>query len=404
MLQLTDAQWLVSDQSAQLLQDTQARFGAGNEILQVVKSLRKNLSPERASLIAELAQLRIRGRRKFDSADQMFFTREALEMATDQKIAVYKAKRFQNFENVVDCCCSIGGDLCFLASRKTGCKTLGIDLDPAAVLLANKNLQVHNHSSSAVVSNFFDLQSSDFDAIHVDPDRRQHGRSTFGDKFEPPLDAVFEKLSGFGSAAIKVAAATAHKEFYPNDIERQWIGHSRECKQQIIWTGDLATRKNCHVASVIVNDKVTEFAAPLDKVDHCRVGPANQIGEFVFEPHNTVLAAGLIDALADEFDLKRIDTEIAYLTGDQSINNDLLQQFRVLECVSGDSKKISAAIDRHELGKLEIKNRGVEEDFVNQIRQTKCGTGDRAGTIILTRFQGNHCAILGDRTKMAPSK
>ena len=380
-----------------MLQDTTARLDARDEVLQIVKSLRKRYSKDRTRQIVELAQLRIRGRRKFEWADQMFFTPAALEMATDQTIAAYKADRFQDFENVVDGCCSIGGDLFSLTKRKQDCGTVGFDLDPVAVLFANANLDVLDHPSAAIVGDFAEIPIREFDAIHIDPDRRQQGRSTFGDKFSPSLVSIFEKLDRRISAAIKVAPATGPKDFYPAGIERQWIGHSRECKQQIIWTEDLANRKNNHVATIIDGDEVSEFAKPIEHIESCQCKIASQMGEFVFEPHNTVLAAKLTDSLAFDLNLCRIENDIAYLTGNQMLTSPLMQSFQVLDCVSGDVKKISASIKRHQLGKLEIKNRGVEDNFVNQVRKIHASDGNRAGTVILTRFQGNHCAIVATR-------
>lgn len=402
MLSLPDAQWLVSDDQAPLIRDTVARFDDKVELIQIVKSLRKQHSPETAKRIAELAQLRIRGRRKFNLADKMFFTTAALEMATDEKLAAYKAKRFQNFENVVDVCCSIGGDLFGLARRNSENPeltraTVGIDLDPVAVIFANANLKAMGLPHLAAVQDFANLSLEQYDAVHIDPERRQQGRSTFGDKFVPALDSIFEKLNRRVPAAIKVAPATGLKSFYPDGIQRQWIGHSRECKQQIIWTGELATSKNCHVATVIADGEDVEFSRPMEEVNSCRCGRADQIGDFVYEPHNTVLAAKLTDSLANEHDLCRIENDIAYLTGSQLLNTPLLQSFQVLECVPGDIKKITESINRHRLKNLEIKNRGVEESFVNQVRKIRSTDGERPGTIVLTQFKGNHCAILAVR-------
>ena len=83
----------------------------------MLSRLRRDLWPERSHLVVEQVELRARGREKFSRADQMFFTRQGLEQATDEQLAAYKASRFVVGEAVVDLCCGIGGDLISLGRR-----------------------------------------------------------------------------------------------------------------------------------------------------------------------------------------------------------------------------------------------------------------------------------------------
>ena len=68
----------------------------------------------------------------------MFFTDRALQQATDELLADYKARRFPAQRAVIDLGCGIGGDLLAIAQRGP---TLGVDNDPILALLAAANLQ-----------------------------------------------------------------------------------------------------------------------------------------------------------------------------------------------------------------------------------------------------------------------
>ena len=399
MIEIHDAHWLVSDDAAILLDECQNQVESRREPIAIIKSLRKSLPANRASLILDQAQLRIRAKRKFALADKMFFTRPALEMATDETIANFKAQRLSSLNSVADICCSIGGDLIGLAQRSPRAQTSGLDLNDVAVLFANKNLEAHGISGEANVGDFNDFSIGDFDAIHIDPDRRQHGRSTFGDKFEPSLDEIFARLGSKPDAAIKVAPATRNHDYFPEQVERQWIGHSRECKQQVIWTGDLAIHKGCRVATVISDTTVEEFVRPAESADSCRVSLSRQLKDHIFETQNTVLAAGLNIAYAEEHRLERIDDQVAYLTSDDPIESNLVACFKVIDVVPANIKKITSAVLMHQCGNLEIKNRGVEDKLVEQVRRIRPVAGGQQATIVLSPIQGKPSAIIARRQK-----
>ena len=116
---LEDFLWLMSDEATEILRQTQEAFDERINAVRIAKSLRSKTTPTRAAIVMDQAQLRIRGRQKFELAGQMFFTRRGLEQSTGQDIAAYKATRFEGIGAVADLCCGIGGDLQGLV-RRTG--------------------------------------------------------------------------------------------------------------------------------------------------------------------------------------------------------------------------------------------------------------------------------------------
>src|SRR5215213_7869335 len=78
------------------LAPTQAKYPA------CFDRLRKHFPADVARAALDVTLLRPKARVKFTRADTMFFTREALEMATGEAVARYRAERFAQFPAVAD--------------------------------------------------------------------------------------------------------------------------------------------------------------------------------------------------------------------------------------------------------------------------------------------------------------
>ena len=88
---LADYQWLTGDEATMLLAEL---ADDPSPLHTAIARLRRNLTATRAHLLIEQVELRRRAAEKFTLAARMFFTRTALEQATDEKTAAYKALRF----------------------------------------------------------------------------------------------------------------------------------------------------------------------------------------------------------------------------------------------------------------------------------------------------------------------
>ena len=391
-------QWLISDQAQSWLTETFGRRESGQDFLKISKWLRKQFSPERSALILELVQNRNRAIRKFEKAEQMFFTRSALEMATDQWIASYKANRFREFGNVADICCSVGGDLIALASAlKTG-RCHGYDNDALAVVYANANLKSHGiENAEAFESSFSDVPLEEFDAIHIDPDRRKQGRSTNGSAFSPTLDSLFERLVECKAYGIKVAPATQLEFNQAFQVEREWIGRRRECQQQMIWFGKLAKYRGCRVATRLgKSGSVTSFALQEEEIATRRVSIAKSIQQYVYEPHSALLASGLADAYATQLRFEKVAPDIFYYTSDSRIKNRLFARFKISQTMKASLSNVAQAVQDAGFGDLEIKKRGVAESVVESYRRIKL-KGMGRGSLLLCPFNNQVVAMIAVR-------
>ena len=404
-----DFHWLVSDPAAPVLETVQAAFEENVNVVSIAKSLRKKFTETRAALIMEQAQLRIRADRKFKRSKQMFFTKRGLEQASGRRIAQYKAERFRNLWNVADVCCGIGGDLLSLATRRSDQEaeqaiesrsplTVGIDNDPLTVLFARKNLEVNEIPADVATveeREFSEVNLEAYDGFHFDPDRRVKGRTVVGNNFAPPLEQIFDRVDPNCCLAIKVAPATPPQKRFGTDVEREWIGDHRECKQQVLWRGPFTRNPGHRTATYVGKRGVSSITVHESEL----TGPEGYVDElkrFVFEPHPSVLASKLTDLLARKHGLSRFCEGIVYLTGDEAISEPLLTQFEVLDIVRMDVRSASKTLKVLEVGEIEVKKRGIERLTQKQFMKMKL-EGPNKATILLTRMGKFRVAIIAKR-------
>ena len=377
--------WLFSKEGEQLVSQVENDFRNRVNALTVNKSLRKRTTPVRAAIVIEQAQLRIRAEKKFACADQMFFTRRGLEQSTSLQIARYKATRFAELKDVADICCGIGGDLIALAARAvSGVHTVGIDADELTAAIAGHNLAgVGIFNAELRHQSFEDADLSKFDGLHIDPDRRTKSRTVRGDFFQPSLPDIYAALSPKHTVAIKVAPATPFHEAMPNDMQREWIGDSRECKQQVLWSGPKTLKPKFTTATLVNNyGQVFTYSAKSKRVASGRLGSAPAIGNCIYEPHATVLASGLMSAFAEDVGLMPVSEHADYLTGSLIQKTPLLSEYKIVETLKLDLRKISATLRKLKIGEVIVKKtwrrtRNLQSAQPSQIGRGKSSNGHR---------------------------
>lgn len=364
----------------------------------LMQTLRKDLTVDRAQLVAETTELRRRAEVKFSRASQMFFTRKLLEQATEESIADYKAARFSPAARIADICCGIGGDALGLARQR---QVVLVDCDPVATLLAERNTQVNDGLPTEFVNG--DAESfavGSVDAIHIDPDRRTSlGRTIALEQFQPSLAAIEQMLATNGNMAVKTAPATSVPDDWSIAGEREWIGSRRECRQQMVWLGNLARQPGARMATVIDrNGRPTSFTG-----DASVTSPNVRAWlRFVHEPHAAVLAAGIDGDFAQQHDCARVDSTVPYYTSDQPFDSPLIASFEILEVLPYDLRKLRTAVAVHNGGTLEVKVRGVlvkPSEVIAKIRPR----GSSPLTILLSGSRSSTQAIVARRPQPASS-
>jgi SAM-dependent methyltransferase len=394
---IDDYRWLVSEAAVPWLEEGSAvlrsTMGSGGELAKLALNFRRELSAERTHLVLEQIELRQRAKEKFSLAERMFFTRKGLEQATDEQLAANKAERFSAEQPIVDLCCGIGGDLVALARRGN---VTGIDADEIAALLTSANAAANGLSAeqcSVAVKDAVGVPLAGC-AWHCDPDRRREGkRTTRGELFQPPLEALDGLLAQSSDAAVKLAPATDAPPSWQEVAELEWLSSRGECRQQVAWFGRLARHAGRRAATVVHADGTTRTIAGLPDE---AVPVASSIGRYVYEPDAAVLAARLNSALSAEHSLAAISAGVAYLTGDYLVEDVALDAFEVVDVLPLDRKQLKTYCREHRLGRLEIKKRGVDVS-PEQLRKQIVAEGDEAATIIVATVEERVRAIVARR-------
>ena len=394
-------EWLASAEGQQACQAYDQQADTALPIHQRLRQLEKQGWQDwQARAFVEQLELRQRAEVKFEQAAQMLFERTLLEQATDQRLAYYKAKRFAKAEKIVDYCCGLGGDL--LALSQTA-DALAVDRNPVSVCLARHNCSVYGTQPSVLCQ---EVSRDEFDAnrwFHIDPDRRaQSRRTTQLASFSPNQEALEGMIEVHQHGAIKLAPATEVPQHWQARCEREWIGDHRECRQQVLWFGETAAHQHIRSATVLdaKGDLVARVVENPDNMerDQYAKSVAEQVQAYLFEPHATVIAARLVDVLAEQLQVRRIHSEIAYLTSDEDCSHPALQRFRVEDVLKLDTKKLRRYFKERKIGRLEIKNRGVRPEIMAPLRNLKL-TGDEQATLLVTRSAAGYIAIVAQRCR-----
>jgi hypothetical protein len=397
---LDDYRWLTSDDAGPHLARA-AEFSG--ELHQLAAKLRKELSAARAHLVIEQVELRRRAKEKFPPAEEMFFTRKGYEQATDSAIANYKAQRAAAIPlPPADLCCGIGGDLIALGAEagKRGQTAFGVDLDPITAHLAAVNCErLLGAAAKIEVGDANDIALNNFGLIHIDPDRRADGaRHT---RFESlvPGEEFLQRHRG-KAIAMKLASATQVPSPWADQGEREWIGSRGECRQQMLWLSDAARWVGKRSATIVA--ETGESLATIIEQESAELAPTERVYRYIYEPHAAVLAAGLSSSLAyQQGDFCALTVDDGYLTGDALALSHAWSAFEVEVALPFDLKQLKAALRERNVGRLEIKKRGISED-PDLIRKRLDLHGSEEATLVLARTGQRTIAVIAKRFSLAP--
>jgi hypothetical protein len=234
-----------------------------------------------------------------------------------------------------------------------------------------------------------------FAAWHIDPDRRVHGRRTTRVELHEPGPEVIDRLRAErAEGAAKLAPAATLPDAWPPEAELEWISRDGECRQLVCWFGGLAQHAGRRRATIL--DRHTNAPRSVIGGASDDVPIADSLGAYLYEPDAAVLAAGLTATLAEEHNLAAITPAIAYLTGDRPIVDAALACFQIDEVLPFDLRQLRGALRQRQIGRLEIKKRGVACEPERLRRELKLA-GDAAATLIVLPIRGRPTAILAQR-------
>ena len=331
--------------------------------------------------------LRAKARAKFTRADAMFFTREALEMATGEVVARHRAGRFAGFAAVADLGCGVGGDAIGLAAGGRGVRA--VDSDPVLVRMAEANLAAYGLRAEFAVSDVLTDPLPAADAAFADPGRRPGGRRRLSvDDSEPPLPALLARLPAGHPFGVKAAPGIPRADLGRFDAEAEFVSVGGELKECGLWFGPLQTARRR--ATVLPGGQTLAAAGEPPGMGY------GGVRAYLYDPDPAVDRAGLVGLLADRLGAEGIDPEVAFLTADTLTPTPFATAYRVEEVLPADAKRVGAWLRARSVGRVTIVKRGALADAEAMAARLKLhGDGHRA--VILTRAGGRSAAVLAER-------
>lgn len=384
--------WILTDEGQALLAEAQASDLSDAAQLATLARLRRRAAPDRAAAAYEIARLRRRAAAKFARADAMYFTREALEQASGEVIAAYRARRYRSYATVADLACGVGGDALALA-RAT--QVIALDRDPLRLAMAGANARAYGLEDRIAFVEA-DLTLTDppaADAIFFDPARRVDGRRVFAtDAYRPPLALVERWRASTPAIGAKVAPGVSDEDLAAlGDLEAEFISVGGELKEAALWFGPLA--EPGRRATILPGDGGSGAPPTLHARETPPAAPVTDPSAYLYEPDPAVIRAHLVGAAAAQIGAALIDPQIAYLTAPHAAATPFARCWRVIEHLPFGLKRLRARLRALDAGPVTVKKRGSPLDADALARQLS-GRGDRPLTVALTRSRGRPIALI----------
>ena len=359
------------------------------------EALSRQYPRDLARAALETAILRTEAQRKLPSADQMYFTRQALEQASSWAVSSYRAARFHGYDRLLDLGCSIGGDTLALAEQAP---TIGIDRDPLRLAMASANLEVRGLQGRtdlicADLTDSLPVCCPSKTAIFFDPARRKNGRRVFSvHAYNPPLKLVEAWLRKPLDLGVKISPGVKLVELKTYDAELEFISLNGELKEGVLWFG--ALKSAWHRATVLPGEHTMSSTVE----DSQQAGKRLKLSEprtVIYEPDPAILRAGLVQQLGMELNAAQLDPDIAYLTADVQIETPFARAWEVEDWIPFGLKRLRAILRERAVGRVTVKKRGSPlqpDELIRALRLKKEAPGERV--LFLTHLRGRPIVVI----------
>ncbi|KRE21079.1 class I SAM-dependent methyltransferase [Agromyces sp. Soil535] len=386
---------LLSPEGLRLL-DSLPVWDSKGDIVRIVSELRRQGHPPGlVATVLSQSKLRAKAVVKFgEFASRMLFTEAGLEQATRLRVAALHAGRFAraDIRHVADLGCGIGGDALALAA--VDLEVTAADADEVTAAIAAYNLTPFP-KVRVLHARAEEVPLGGIGGAWLDPARRTTSGGTTrriadAADYSPSLDFAFG-LAERMPVGMKLGPGT-DRGVVPAGAEAQWVSIDGDVVELAVWQGAVARPGIGRAALVIRDDGAAELTAAADSED----APVGPLGDYLYEPDGAVIRARLIGDLARANGAWMLSDGIAYLTADARFDSPFARGFRVVERLPADERQLRQALAARGVGTLEIKKRGVDVDPAALRTRLKL-RGDERATIVLTREEGRHVALLVER-------
>lgn len=303
--------------------------------------------------LATLIKLRRAAKNKFTKSEEMFFTSLSLEQSTGEKIAKHIAKRFKPEWTVEDLTCGLGANTIFLAEQVK--KVIAVDLSEEKIDCAMENALVYGVDKKIefIVGDAF-LNIKKVDAFFIDPARDREGETktrSFLNSSPSLLDILPKLFLITKNVAVKISPAFDYEELkeLPEEPEIEIISEDNNCKVAMLWFGDFKTCdrratgfKKEESFSITNNNSQADFG---------------DIKKYLYEPNKAISKAHLIDEIAVQYNLNKIDSKLSFLSANNLVAQDdkiTLRKLEVLESGNFSLKQFQSFWKKKKIERAEI--------------------------------------------------
>lgn len=353
------------------------------------KKLREQFDTELVRAALSIHEARLKATGSLPNAEDLWLTRVGLEQSTAWNVAQHKALRYKGHALALDLCCGIGVDAGSMAAHTT---VLAVDNSPAMCVRAAWNAEVWGHAER-FESLCGDVSASDWSGkiVHVDPDRRaESDRPTKRlEQYQPNLEWMQKLTRSAAGGGIKVGPASNFLQKFPG-CEIELISLHGECREATVWFGSFAGEHAFRATVLPTGESIS--ADPLS----AWTNTTESVSAFLLDPDPAIVRSGLLDVMAEQHQLLRLDAEEEYLTSDQLPQTGFVTAFQVENVLPNSLKELKQYLRSKPSQHYEVKCRRIptEADVVR--RQLPTGS-EPPRVIIFARVAGRGAIVVAKR-------
>ncbi len=342
---------------------------------------------ERARLLIELATGTMRAERLGKRRHLWLFTNQMAEQSTHPDIAAYHAQAFSGCEHVLEIC--TGAALDTFALSRVAARVTTYEADALIHACSSGNLRRSGARNVTCINERWTGSASvSADGVWADPSRReQQQRKRTAAEYEPPLSMIpTAPIVGIKVGPGDIVDATGYASEY--------IGFGKECRERILWKGN--GRSGTAVA-IIGSQNVVTYTGYVGT----RVREVADIGgRFIIEPHNALIASGMLTQFFLEHNISNLDPRIGYGTTEhEPPASSWYTAYKIVHMEDGASeRRMQERI--YELGwgpDTVIKKRGWDKDPEVVRSRLTFVEGGHPGVIIIARVGDGHVTMWTER-------
>jgi SAM-dependent methyltransferase len=402
--------FLASPDGERLLADLAHEDLRDANTLRLLTRLRREHSGERAGAALEMARLRRDAVPKFGAdAARMFFTRDALEQASDPLIRRWRVqdptlnpsplrklrreglsdlstKRSVQVE-LLDVCCGIGADS--LAFAAAGHRVLGIDLDPLRIEMARLNAAALGQDARFEVADA-QTYAQNTPYVFFDPARRTaDGKRIYDvESYIPPLALVWRWNAR--AIMVKLSPGVDLEQLRPY-FDQGWaidfVSVEGDLKEALLYSNAASLSSRRAILLTPNEMHVLEAASPALAVEIA------EPRAWLCEPDAAAIRAGLVQQVAHMCGGSLLDETIAYFTTDTQPDTSWARAWQIEAWMPFNAKRLREYLRARGVGRVTVKKRGTAVTPDVLIPQLKL-KGDGKRVIVLTRLRGQQIAMV----------